>query len=553
MLAEKGQAGEKLSDVSWLEAVRELMARESMTMAQVVSELSEHFGIPALGEWPAVFENGVLDWIDSEFARRHGILPVSVSSNGLVAAIADPLNLDAIDELALVSSMMVECRLVAPDDLEKAIERAYASDAASTTMAGAVSLADELADGPSEALTIEGIEEGATAEDGPIVRLVEQIIAEAIRRRASDIHLEPGEQRFRVRYRIDGRLQEISSPPRQLQNAVISRLKLMARLSLAEKRLPQDGRIRVRSEQKDLDFRVSSLPSVFGETVVMRILDKEGLNIGLPELGMMPDDESDFTRMISQPDGIVLVTGPTGSGKSTTLYAALQFLNRSDRKIITVEDPVEYQVPGINQVAVRPDIGMGFTAALRAMLRQAPNIIMVGEIRDQETAEIAINASLTGHLVFSTLHTNDAPSAVSRLIDLGAKSFLVSTALRAVLAQRLIRLICPECRESYPPDEIELRALGLNPQLAGVQTLAHGKGCAHCGGTGYRGRKGIYELCTIDETLEGLIYENASLVELRQRARDQGMRTLREDGLRKVLAGWTTLSEVLAVTVGDAN
>jgi len=397
-------------------------------------------------------------------------------------------------------------------------------------------------------LEIEGLDRAAE-EDGPIIRLVQRIVAEAIRQRASDIHLEPLERRFRIRFRIDGRLREIENPPRSLHPAVISRLKLMANLSLGEKRRPQDGRIRVRSGGKDLDFRVSSLPSVFGETIVMRILDKEGLRLGLPELGMFSDDEDTFGRLIAQPDGIFLVTGPTGSGKSTTLYAALNHLNRPDRKIITVEDPVEYQLTGINQVAVRREVGMDFSAALRAMLRQAPNIIMVGEIRDQETAEIAINASLTGHMVFSTLHTNDAPSAISRLVDLGAKPFLVSAALRAVMAQRLVRMICPECRVGSAPTARELTLLGMeSAEMAGRQ-LFRGRGCPHCGGSGYFGRKGIFELLEIDETLERMIYEHATLVALRRQARESGMRTMREDGLRKVLAGWTSLEEVTAVTV----
>lgn len=552
-LADKGRVESAPSDGSYVASVEELLGSEKVSISEIVSLLSESYGVPEPEHWPVDPQKIALDLVSPEFCREQSILPLSLSADALVVAVSDPLNLDPIDELGLLSGKEIVCCLVSPSELQAAIDDAFAGGAELGGEASTAESEDIVDEAASDDLTIEGIEEGATADDGPIIRLVEQIIAEAIKRRASDIHLEPGEQKFRVRYRIDGRLQEISSPPRQLQSAVISRLKLMARLSLAEKRLPQDGRIRVRSEKKDLDFRVSSLPSVFGETIVMRILDKEGLNIGLSELGMMPDDEAEFTQIISQPDGIVLVTGPTGSGKSTTLYAALQHLNRSDRKIITVEDPVEYQVSGINQVAVRSEIGMDFTAALRAMLRQAPNIIMVGEIRDQETADIAINASLTGHLVFSTLHTNDAPSAVSRLIDLGAKSFLISTALRAVLAQRLIRLICPECKEPYTPEEIDLKALGFNGSLGANHMISRGRGCAHCGGTGYRGRRGIYEFFKIDEALEGLIYENAPLLEMRQRARDQGMRTLREDGLRKVLAGWTTLSEVLAVTVGDAD
>jgi general secretion pathway protein E/type IV pilus assembly protein PilB len=555
MLADEGRVEAKGDGISWTEAVDRLLSGGTITMEEIVAGLSETYAVPLLEAWPVGYEPPALDLITHQFAKEHQVLPLKVDAYAFTVAISDPLDLETLDELALKISKRVEARLAAPEQLAEAITAAYLDRSEKLPTEETVAAEPTIAALSEEAqdIAIEGIDEAVSEEDGPIIGLVEQIIAEAIRRRASDIHLEPGERRFRLRYRIDGRLQEISSPPRQLQSAVISRLKLMARLSLAEKRLPQDGRIRVRSAGKELDFRVSSLPSVFGETIVMRILDKEGLKIGLPELGMMPDDEAELTRMISQPDGIVLVTGPTGSGKSTTLYAALQHLNRSDRKIITVEDPVEYQVSGINQVAVRPEIGMDFSSALRAMLRQAPNVIMVGEIRDRETAEIAINASLTGHLVFSTLHTNDAPSAVSRLVDLGAKSFLVSTALRGVLAQRLIRMICPECRETYVADEMEMKALKMDLSTAATHRLVRGRGCAHCAGTGYRGRKGIFELCAVDEVIEGLIYDQASLVELRQRARDQGMRTLREDGLRKVAAGWTTLTEVLAVTVGDQS
>jgi general secretion pathway protein E/type IV pilus assembly protein PilB len=395
-------------------------------------------------------------------------------------------------------------------------------------------------------------EESQVSEnDAPINHLVQSIIAEAIRRRASDIHLEPLERIFRVRYRIDGVLLEATPPPKRLQLAIISRLKIMANISIAEKRLPQDGRIQVVAAGRALDLRVSSLPTAHGESIVMRVLDQEGLKLGLPELGFLPDDQKEFERLIASPDGIVLVTGPTGSGKTTTLYACLHQLNQTARKIITVEEPVEYQISGINQVPVNASIGMTFAAALRAMLRQAPNIVMVGEIRDRETAEIAINASLTGHLVFSTLHTNDAPSAVTRLIDIGAKPFLVAASLRASMAQRLVRRNCPQCRCSYTPSVRELHALDLTAAQLATATFMHGTGCAACHGTGYLGRLGIFEIFLVNDEIRAMISGHASASRLRQRARKDGLRTMREDGIRKVLAGHTTIAEVVSITVGD--
>ena len=519
----------------------------TFSMAEVVAALAAEYGMKVADTLPLVPDRALRKWVSPAIAEARQVLPLSVEAGVLRLAMADPLDLETPDDFAHRAGLRVETVLADPEALAAAIEM-YCGTAEEPDRQTVVEVAEAQEAALPGDLFMEGLAHVA-ADEGPIVRLVQQIIGEAIRQRASDIHLEPMEHHFRVRFRIDGRLREIERPPRHLHPAVISRVKLMADLSLAEKRRPQDGRIRVRAKGKELDFRVSSLPSVFGETIVMRILDQEGLRLGLPELGMFSDDEINFGRLISQPDGIFLVTGPTGSGKSTTLYAALNHLNRPDRKIITVEDPVEYQITGINQVAVRREIGMDFAAALRAMLRQAPNIIMVGEIRDRETAEIAINASLTGHMVFSTLHTNDAPSAISRLVDLGAKPFLVSASLRAAMAQRLVRMICSECKEHYGPDEAELAVLGMSRTEFGGRQLARGRGCLHCGGSGFHRRKGIFELLAIDEALERMIYEQATLVELRRRARAAGMRSMREDGIRKVLAGWTSLAEVLAVTV----
>ena len=389
--------------------------------------------------------------------------------------------------------------------------------------------------------------------DAPLIRLVNQIIMDAFKLRASDIHLEPLSKRFRLRYRIDGVMQEMSAPPKRLQASIIARLKIQAGMVISEHRIPQDGRIQTKVGAKVIDLRVSCLPTNHGESIVMRILDKEGLRLGLPELGFLADDQATFERIISLPDGILLVTGPTGSGKTTTLYSCLNFINRPDRKIITVEDPVEYVLSGINQVQVNDVVGFSFAAALRAILRQAPNIVMLGEIRDMETASIAINASLTGHLVFSTLHTNDAPGAVMRLVDIGVKPFLVASSARCLMAQRLVRKICKKCVGPYMPTEAEIRALGITAEQVKNANFQKGRGCNNCNNTGNRGRMGIFEIFVIQDEARKLIYDRVPSNILRQRAREMGMRTLREDGIRKVLSGTTTAEEVIRATVGDES
>jgi type IV pilus assembly protein PilB len=380
------------------------------------------------------------------------------------------------------------------------------------------------------------------------------LLIEAHRVGASDIHLEPLDKKFRVRFRIDGVLQEMQSPPKRLQSAIISRLKIMTgSMSIAEKRLPQDGRIQVKIKKKPVDLRVSTIPTNHGESVVMRVLDKSSLMLGLPELGFFSDDQETFERLIKLPDGILLVTGPTGSGKTSTLYACLNYMNKPDRKIITVEEPIEYQMNGINQVQVNSEIGMTFPAALRSILRQAPNIIMIGEIRDLETATIATNASLTGHLVFSTLHTNDAPSAVARLIDIGVQPFLVASSVRAIMAQRLIRRLCSQCKQPGELSETDLRALRTEAGQMREAQVMKATGCEHCRQTGYRGRMGIFEIFIIDDEVRHMINKRSSTLLLRKRARELGMRTLREDGVRKVLAGLTSAEEVISITIGDVS
>lgn len=498
--------------------------------------------------------NDTLELVPRAVAAKYRLLPIARESGKLRVAICDPLDTDGLDALGYLVKMPIETVMATAEEITSGIDRFYGKDANSID-----ELLNDLSksDGNDATTAVEAnAGEGGGAPDveadAPIIKLVHQIIVEAIQRRASDIHIEPLEKRFRVRYRIDGVLIEVENPPKRLQLSIISRLKIMANISIAEKRIPQDGRIQIATGGKQLDLRVSSLPTAHGESIVMRILDKEGLTLGLPELGFLSDDAATFEKLIQLPDGILLVTGPTGSGKTTTLYGCLHFINKPDRKIITVEDPVEYQLNGINQVPVRHDVGMTFASALRAMLRQAPNIVMVGEIRDLETAEIAINASLTGHMVFSTLHTNDAPGAVTRLIDIGVKPFLVSTSLRAVMAQRLTRKICRHCKKPYTPDPNEVRSLNITPAQAANATFAKGEGCAECNATGYRGRMGIFEIFVINEELQKMIYENVGTAKLREKARANGMRTMREDGARKVTAGLTTIDEVVSITVGDA-
>ena len=533
-----------------------LVGQGGLSARRVAELLAAEFGMQMAPDLANIRVTGdTLELVPRAVAARHHLLPLSRDRHILRVAIADPLDTDGIDALGHMLKLSIEPLVATAEEITAAIDRFYGKDANSI---------DELlsdlsvsgAGGDASAVTTEASSVGNTTDtdaDAPIIKLVHQIVLEAIHRRASDIHLEPLEKRFRVRYRIDGVLLEVENPPKRLQLSIISRLKIMANISIAEKRIPQDGRIQIAINGKQLDLRVSSLPTAHGESIVMRILDKEGLTLGLPELGFLSDDAATFERLISLPDGILLVTGPTGSGKTTTLYGCLHYINKPDRKIITVEDPVEYQLNGINQVPVRADVGMTFASALRAMLRQAPNIVMIGEIRDLETAEIAINASLTGHMVFSTLHTNDAPSAVSRLIDIGVKPFLVSTSLRATMAQRLVRKICAKCKRPMTPTQQELRALNINPAQAATATFARGDGCSECNATGYSGRIGIFEIFVVNDEIQRMIYEHVGTAKLRDKARALGMRTMREDGARKVTAGLTTIEEVVSITVGDAS
>jgi type IV pilus assembly protein PilB len=493
----------------------------------------------------------VINQIRGEEARRFKVIPVAFGETGVVVAVSDRLDIDTIDSLSFLLQRELELVCTSPAKIREALIKYYgtadeAADVLQQKIGEDIDLGLEIGDG-AEALAGDEV-------DAPIIRMVSMLLIEAHRVGASDIHLEPLDKKFRVRFRIDGVLQEMQAPPKRLQSAIVSRLKIMTgSMSIAEKRLPQDGRIQVKIKKKPIDLRVSTIPTNHGESVVMRVLDKSSLMLGLPELGFLSDDQETFERLIKLPDGILLVTGPTGSGKTSTLYACLNYINKPDRKIITVEEPIEYQMNGINQVQVNPEIGMTFPAALRSILRQAPNIIMIGEIRDLETASIATNASLTGHLVFSTLHTNDAPAAVARLIDIGVQPFLVASSVRSIMAQRLVRRLCLNCKQPGELSETELRALRIEPGQLGEAQVMKAVGCEQCRQIGYKGRMGIFEIFAIDDEVRHMINKRSSTLMLRQRARELGMRTLREDGVRKVLAGLTSAEEVISTTMGDVS
>jgi len=517
----------------------------------VAQAKAAHFGVEYVDLKELDLGDEIISLVPRHIAKRYNVVPVRKEEDAIVVAMVDPSDLDALDGLQAALNTQVIPAVAPAEEIEAAITRYYGVKDDSVSK-----MIQDITEGEVDIGTIAQlqVDDGSVVDaDAPIIKLVNTMIVEAFKMRASDIHLEPLADRFRVRYRIDGVLHEVKSPPKRLQPAIISRLKIQSNMSISEKRIPQDGRIQTSVGNKSIDLRVSCLPTTHGESIVMRILDKEGLKLGLAELGFFTDDQQTFERLITLPDGILLITGPTGSGKTTTLYAVLNYINRPDRKIITVEDPVEYILSGINQVQVNESVGLTFARALRAMLRQAPNVIMLGEIRDVETATIAINASLTGHLVFSTLHTNDAPSAVTRLIDIGVKPFLVASACRALMAQRLVRRVCKHCGKEYKPSRAELEALRINPEQAQEATFRKGKGCPECNNTGYRGRMGIFEMFLVDDDVRKLIYDKVPSTVLRARAREMGMRTLREDGARKVLAGMTTPEEVLRVTVMDVD
>ena len=547
LLAEAGiisadQIQKARSSLSGSETIVEhLINNTPLTETQVAETLATNAGIPFMDLAAFHFDPTVVLAVSEDVARRYRAIPVSDDGMYLTVAVADPLDFETLDSLPHVIGRELNLACATQSDINRHLVEFYNVEQKKT---GSPGDSFQVSTGDTEA--------GNEASDAPIIRLVYQTLTEAFRLKASDIHIEPLETSVRIRYRLDGKLIHVDTHPKKLLPAIIARLKVMSgSMSIAEKRLPQDGRIQLKMGEREVDLRVSSVPSNHGESIVMRILDKTALLLGLPELGFFSDDQAKFEELLGLPDGIILVTGPTGSGKTTTLYACLNVINKPDKKIITVEDPVEYELPGINQVMVKADIGMTFGNALRAMLRQAPNIIMIGEIRDAETANIAINASLTGHLVFSTLHTNDAPSAVARLADIGVKPFLIASAVRSILAQRLVRKLCPVCKAPAELTEKELRALHLDPSRLSDASIYNPVGCDKCRGNGYRGRMGIFELFNIDDEVRSMINGGLTTSQLRRRARELGMRTLREDGIRKVLSGLTSASEVVHATMGD--
>jgi len=481
-----------------------------------------------------------LHLIPEEIIRRHLVLPLGRENDRLKIIVTDPLDLETLDMLRFRLNLELEPCLASKGKMRNYVEQFVRSD---MSLDAHVHMLSE------NQSALGDDDEDLDEDSAPIIRLVTMIINEAVRMRASDIHVEPMSNRVRVRYRVDGVCRERDNIPKRMQGPVLNRFKIMAGIDLAERRLPGDGRIKMVIAGSDIDFRVSTLPSYYGESLVLRILRPEAAKLGIPNLGFEADNYAHFQRIIRRPNGVFLVTGPTGSGKTTTLYAAINELNRPDRKIITAEDPVEYNFTGINQVQVHDQIGLTFSTILRSMLRQAPNIILVGEIRDMEVAEVAIQAALTGHLVFSTLHTNDAPSAITRLIDMGVKPFLVASSIQAIMGQRLIRLICPECKEEYPdPDPRILRLLGFRPEELEGRTIYRGRGCNACGGTGYHGRQGIFELMEMDSALREMAFNRAPLNEIRKAARASGMRNLLEDGRMKILNGLTTPEELVRIT-----
>jgi len=550
----------------------------------ITAVLSRQYGIPSVNLDLFNIDPSVLSLIPQEVAQKHSVLPLSRVGATLTLAMVDPTNVFAMDDVKFMTGLNVEPVVVAEGSVQQAIAKYYGSsreiELASAQIEevtpelstksngnGAITHADlvsldsiDFDTGQTEDVeVVEDNEEidlstlSRMSEDAPVVRLVNVLLVDSLRRGASDIHVEPYEKELRIRFRIDGVLYDVMHPPLKLRDALISRIKIMSKLDISEKRLPQDGRIKIKvkvdSRRRELDFRVSTLPTLFGEKVVLRLLDKQNLMLDMTKLGFEPESLDKFKRNISKPYGMVLVTGPTGSGKTNTLYSALQSLNTVDTNIMTAEDPVEFNLPGINQVQMKEQIGLNFAAALRSFLRQDPNIVLVGEVRDFETAEIAIKAALTGHLVLSTLHTNDAPSTISRLMNMGIEPFLVATSVNLIQAQRLIRRICKDCKQEHQTPAEALIEVGFSPEEAKSMKTYKGKGCSTCNNTGYKGRIGLYEVMEITDEIRELILIGASALELRKKAIDDGMITLRESGLHKIRAGVTTPEEVVRETV----
>ena len=529
--------------------VHEVLVKQGYaTGEQVMQAMADLHGYEFVDLRDVPIPPSVVELVPESVARENAVIPFAEEDDALKVLFSDPSDYETVEKLQFILNRKVNMGLATRESILEAINRNYGQ------------MGDESADSMLQEFTDTAIDFTETEEGGedgsgddvdetsaPIVRLVQLMIGEAVQLRASDIHIEPFADRIRIRYRIDGRLVERDNPPRRMLGALLSRIKILARMDIAERRRCQDGRIKITAGGKELDLRVSMLPTNHGQSCVMRLLDKDNIKVGVRQLGLSDKDFKKFRNMIRRPNGIVLVTGPTGSGKTTTLYAALNELNRPDRKIITAEDPVEYYLPGINQVEVKHSIGLDFALIIRAMLRQAPNVILVGEMRDYETASMGIQASLTGHLVFSTLHTNDAPGAVTRMVDMGVPSYLVAGSVIGILAQRLVRVVCSKCKQPHVYREAELQAVGITPEQAGSASFMKGRGCNHCSNSGYRGRLGVFEFMTMTSKLRELTFQGAPTQDIRKEALKGGMTTLYDDGIRKVLEGVTTIEEVLRV------
>ena len=542
---------QQLAQASGIKLQDALIKLEYVTGEQVAKALAEEYGKPYVDLRDVTVRPAIIEMISESIARENCVLPFEEDGDALQVVVSDPNDMDTFEKLRFILQRPIEPMIASKEAIQEAINRHYSQNIAES----ADSMIHDLTD---TAIDFTQVESAATEDptsatfgdntsDAPIVRLCDQIISEAVQLRASDIHIEPFEDRVRIRYRIDGKLVEREAVPKRFQGALLSRFKILARLDIAERRRTQDGRIKLTLGSKDLDLRVSVIPTNHGQSIVMRILDKDNIRVSLLQLGFSQRDYKRFTSLIARPNGIILVTGPTGSGKTTSLYAALNELNTPTRKIITAEDPVEYYLPGINQVEIKHQIGLDFAAVIRSMLRQAPNIILVGEMRDLETAQMGIQASLTGHLVFSTLHTNDAPGAITRLVDMGVPPYIVSSSVIGIMAQRLVRRVCKKCAHAYTPSAAELEAARITPEMAARGTFLKGKGCAECNKSGYRGSQAIFELMMMSSKVRELAYKGATTSEIRRAARSEGMHVLYEDGISKVLKGITTIEEVMRV------
>jgi type IV pilus assembly protein PilB len=524
-----------------------------ITEEQLIGFLSRQYGIPSITLNNIDVDAETLRLVPAPIARKYEVLPIKRIGGTLTLAMADPTNVFALDDVAFMTSLQI-LPVVAPQAaIRAAIEKAYDAGQQSamnemlTEITADASV--ELLEGEAESTGVDVFELKESADEAPVVKLVNMVLVDAIRKGASDLHWEPYEKHFRIRFRIDGVLHEMLSPPKRLEPAIISRLKIMSNLDISERRVPQDGRIKLRFSNREIDFRVSVLPTIFGEKAVLRILDKDSLQLDLTKLGFDPWSYEKFNHAIHQPYGMVLITGPTGSGKTTTLYSAISTINSPEHNIMTAEDPVEYNLKGVNQVQVNEGVGRSFASVLRSFLRQDPDVILVGETRDLETAQISIRAALTGHLVFTTLHTNDCPSTIARLFDMGIQPFLLSSALLLILAQRLGRRICKDCRQPVAGKEEDLIPYGYTPQGLTNVTFYRGKGCATCNFTGMKGRVAIYEVMPVTEALRDMILKNAATADIREQAQKDGMKTLRQSGLMKVIEGTTTVEEIIRVTL----